>query len=99
MKAMISQIFKKIRSGLYDMTVAWKFTLAYFIIIALPIILIGIYISESTTQTVIHQSGLLMKQSLLQKREIINQKIESINRTSISIAYNPQILESLEGGF
>jgi two-component system sensor histidine kinase YesM len=99
MKAMISQIFKKIRSGLYDMTVAWKFTLAYFIIIALPIILIGIYISESTTQTVIHQSGLLMKQSLLQKREIINQKIESINRTSISIAYNPQILEYLEGGF
>lgn len=93
------KVYKKIFCNFRNMHVAWKFTLAYFIIIALPIILTGIYINESTTKTIIHQSGLLAKQSLLQKREIINQKIESINRTSISIAYNPQILNYLEDPF
>jgi len=88
--------YRKILFFFRDMNVAWKFTLAYFIILALPIIITGVYISESTSQSIVHQSGLLAKQSLLQKREVINQKIESINRTSISIAYNAQILEYLE---
>lgn len=92
-------LYRKLLGSFRDMHVAWKFTLAYFIIIALPIIVTGIYISDSTTQSIIHQSGLLVRQSLLQKREIINQKIESINRTSISIAYNPQIVRYLEEPF
>ena len=45
------------------------------------------------------KSELLARQSLLQKREIINQKIESIEKTSISIAQNPQILNYLEEPF
>jgi len=81
------------------MHVVWKFTLAYFIIIALPVIGTGLYINDSTNKAVIHQAGLLAKQNLLQKREIINQKIESIERTSISIAYNPQILKYVEDPF
>lgn len=93
------EFYKKILCFFRDMRIAWKFTLAYFIIIALPIIVIGIYISDSTTKSIIHQSGLLTKQSLLQKREIINQKIDSIERTSISIAYNPQILKYIEDPF
>ena len=81
------------------MHVVWKFTLAYFIIIALPVIGTGLYINDSTNKAVIHQAGLLAKQNLMQKREIINQKIESIERTSISIAYNPQILKYVEDTF
>ena len=92
----LTAIYQKILCFFRDMHVAWKFTLAYSIILALPIIITGIYISDSTTKSIIHQSGLLSKQSLFQKREVINQKIESINRTSISIAYNAQILEYLE---
>ena len=92
----LTAVYQKILFFFRDMHVAWKFTLAYSFILALPIIITGIYISKSTTQTIIHQSGLLSKQSLFQKREVINQKIESINRTSISIAYNAQILEYFE---
>ena len=90
------EFYKRILCFIHNMHVAWKFTLAYFIIIALPIIVTGIYIIDSTTQTIIHQSGLLAKQNLLQKRESINLKIESIRRTSSSIVYNSQILKYLE---
>lgn len=92
-------LYKRILSFFRNMHVAWKFTLAYFIIIALPVIGTGIYINHSTTKSIIHQSGLLSKQSLIQKREIINQKIESIEKTSISVAYNPQILKYVEDTF
>lgn len=95
----LTAFYRKILCFFRDMHVAWKFTLAYFIILALPIIITGVYISESTSKSIVHQSGLLTKQSLLQKREVINQKIESINRTSISIAYNAQILKYLEDPF
>lgn len=81
------------------MRISWKFTLAYFIIIALPIIITGIYINISTMKSVNNQSKLLAKQYLIQIREFINQKIDSIERTSISIAYNPQILTYLEEPF
>lgn len=82
-----------------NMHVASKFTLIYFIIVTLPIVFTGIYISSSTAQSIRHQSELLGKQSLLQNREVIHQKIESIEITSISIAYNNQILKYLEDPF
>ncbi len=93
------KIVKRLRHFFNNMHVVWKFTLAYFIIIALPVIGTGLYINDSTNKAVIHQAGLLAKQNLMQKREIINQKIESIERTSISIAYNPQILKYVEDTF
>lgn len=93
------KILKRLCHFFNNMHVVWKFTLAYFIIIALPVIGTGIYINDSTNKAVIHQAGLLAKQNLMQKREIINQKIESIERTSISIAYNPQILKYVEDTF
>ncbi len=92
-------IYKRLLNFFKNMHVVWKFTLAYFIIIALPVIGTGLYINDSTNKAVTHQAGLLAKQSLMQKREIINQKIESIERTSISIAYNPQILKYVEDTF
>lgn len=93
------EMYKKILRFFTDMHIAWKLTIAYFIIIALPTIFTGIYIINSITQSIIHQSELLVKQGLLQKREIINQKIETIERTSISIAHNPKILKYLEEPF
>ncbi len=81
------------------MRVAGKLTLAYFIIIALPIIATGIYIITGMNQSIIHQAELLTKQSILQEREIVNQKIESMKRTSVSIAYNSHILEFIESPF
>lgn len=93
------KILRRLRHFFNNMHVVWKFTFAYFIIIALPVIGTGLYINDSTNKAVIHQAGLLAKQNLMQKREIINQKIESIERTSISIAYNPQILKYVEDTF
>lgn len=78
------------------MRLEWKLTCAYFIIIALPIVGTGLFINYTTTQSFINQSQLLMKQSLIQKREIINYKIDSIERTSIYITQNPQIIRYLD---
>ena len=78
------------------MGLEWKLTWAYFIIIALPIVATGLFINYTTTQSFVNQSQLLMKQSLIQKREIINYKIDSIERTSISITQNPQMIRYLD---
>lgn len=82
-----------------DMRLAWKFTLAYFVILALPMILIGIYISRTTTDTIIHQAGLLSRQSLLQEREQMNRKIGDVERTALAIAQHPQVLGFLDAPF
>lgn len=82
-----------------DMRIAWKFTLAYFVILALPMILIGIYISRTTTEAIIHQAGLLARQSLLQEREQINRKIGDVERTALAITQHPQVLGFLDAPF
>lgn len=87
--------YKRIYCFFRDMRLEWKLTCAYFIIIALPIVGTGLFINYTTTQSFINQSQLLMKQSLIQKREIINYKIDSIERTSIYITQNPQIIRYL----
>ena len=88
--------YKRIYCFFRDMRLEWKLTCAYFIIIALPIVGTGLFINYTTTQSFINQSQLLMKQSLIQKREIINYKIDSIERTSIYITQNPQIIRYLD---
>lgn len=95
----MNDIRKKILSYFRDMRIAWKFTWAYFIILALPVIGTGIFINYTTTKSFIHQSELLAKQGLLQKSELIKQKIEGIEKTTISITQNPQILKYLEDPF
>ena len=88
--------YKRIYCFFRDMRLEWKLTCAYFIIIALPIVGTGLFINYTTTQSFINQSQLLIKQSLIQKREIINYKIDSIERTSIYITQNPQIIRYLD---
>jgi two-component system, sensor histidine kinase YesM len=82
-----------------DLRVAWKFTLAYLAVLALPIIATGAYISVSTTNSAVRQAGLLAKQSIIQKREAIGQVIRNVERTSDSVAYNPQVLKYIEDPF
>lgn len=82
-----------------DMRIAWKYTLAYFIILALPVILTGFYISRTTTDSITYQAGLVARQGLLQKREAINRKIGDMERTSIAITQHPQILNFLDETF
>ena len=92
-------IIKRILSYFRDMRIAWKFTWAYFIILALPIIGTGFYIHHTTMTSFIHQAELLARQGLLQKREIISQKLKSVEKTTISITQNPQVLKYLEDPF
>ena len=95
----VNVIYKRVLSYFCNMRIAWKFTWAYFMILALPIIGTGIFINYSTTKSFIDQSEILAKQSLLQKRELIQQKIESVEKTAVSITQNPQILKYLEDPF
>lgn len=94
-----NSLIRSILTVYNNMRIAWKFTWAYFIIIALPIIGTGIFINYTTMRSFRHQAELLARQSLLQKREIINQKIESIEKTAISISHNPLILNYIEDPF
>lgn len=98
-KNSVNVIYKRVLSYFCNMRIAWKFTWAYFMILALPIIGTGIFINYSTTKSFIDQSEILAKQSLLQKRELIQQKIESVEKTAVSITQNPQILKYLEDPF
>ena len=95
----ITTFFRKTIGFFRNMRIAWKITLAYFIILALPIIGTGMLINHITNKSFIHQSELLARQNLLQKRELINQKMKEIERTSISITQNPQILKYLRDPF
>ena len=92
----ISALFRRILSFYSNMRIAWKFTWTYFIILALPIVGTGFFINHTTTKSFKHQSELLARQGLLQKREVINQKIENIEKTAISISQNSQILKYLQ---
>lgn len=83
----------KLRKIYGDLKIAWKFTLAFFIILALPIIITGIYLSRTTSQSINQQAELLVEQSLIQMREMVHQKTQSIERTSIAITQNPHILK------
>lgn len=82
-----------------DMRIAWKFTLAYFVILALPMILTGIYVSRATTDSIVHQAGLIAQQGLLQQREQMNRRIGDIERTALAIAQHPQVLAFLDAPF
>ena len=86
--------YKRIYCFFRDMRLEWKLTCAYFIIIALPIVGTGLFINYTTTQSFINQSQLLMKQSLIQK-EIINYKIDSIERTPFILLKTPKSLDIL----
>jgi len=91
--------YYEIRKFFGNLGISWKFTIAYLLIFALPVIFIGIYINFMSTKSTVEQAELLVKQSLIQNRELINQKIQSIEKTSVSITQNPKILEYLDRNF
>jgi two-component system, sensor histidine kinase YesM len=82
-----------------NLRIAWKFTLVYLGILALPIIVTGIFINVSATRSAIRQAGLLARQSMIQKKEAISQVARNAERTSGSVAYNPQVLKYIEDPF
>lgn len=70
-------------SGLFkNLSVSWKFVLAYFAILFIPIILMGVYLYNQNSRTAIEQARLVMEQNLLQTKASILQKQKVIENSA-----------------
>lgn len=65
-----------------NLSVTWKFILAYFAILIVPIIFMGIFLYDQTLSSAIAQAQLVMEQNLAQTKDSILQKIKIIENIS-----------------
>ncbi len=65
---------KKFINFFRNLSVSWKFVLAYFSILIVPVFLMGIYLYNQNSATAIKQARLVMEQNLLQTKAGILQK-------------------------
>jgi two-component system, sensor histidine kinase YesM len=90
---------KKLLHFLKNMSVSWKFVLAYFAVLIVPIILSGIYLYNSTSDTAISQAKLVMEQNLLQTKASILQKVNVIEKMSQMIAFDKNLRDILNNEY
>ncbi len=83
-----------------NLSVKWKFVLAYFAILTVPVILTGVYLYYSNSNSVIEQSRLVMEQNLLQTRANIIEKekvIENLSQVLVSDSRFANFIDSKYG--
>jgi two-component system, sensor histidine kinase YesM len=80
---------RKLINYLQNLSVRWKFVLAYFAILIVPVIFSGVYMYLKTSDSAINQAKLVMEQNLMQTRASILQKVTLIENVSkIVTSYN-----------
>ena len=87
---------KKLLDFYKNLSVKWKFVSTYFIILALQIILSGIYIYIQASNSTIDEAKLVMEQNLIQTRTSILQKTQVIENISPIITYDKEIQNFLD---
>jgi two-component system sensor histidine kinase YesM len=88
-----------IGSRFQNLSVTWKFIIAYFSVLFVPVLLTGIYLYNQTSNSAIAQAQMLMENNLLQTRESILQKTKIIENISQIITFDNKIQTFLENGF
>ncbi|MCX7711444.1 MAG: sensor histidine kinase [Clostridia bacterium] len=73
---------KKLIRHFINLSVSWKFVLAYFAILILPMMFSGIYLYLKTLDSAIKQAELVMRQNLLQTRTSILEKVNAVETAS-----------------
>lgn len=79
-----------------DISVSWKFVLAYFSILIIPVILAGFYLYYQVSESTIAQASLVMEQNLLQTKASILQNEKVIENISGILALNSDFMNFLE---
>lgn len=82
---------KKLLDLVKNLSVSWKFVLAYYAILIVPMMLSGIYVSFKTSKAAIEQAKLVMEQNLLQTRASILQKVNIIENISQLISSDKNV--------
>jgi two-component system sensor histidine kinase YesM len=90
---------KRWGSSFQNLSVTWKFIIAYFSVLIVPVLFIGIYLYNQTSNSAISQAQMLMEQNLLQTKESILQKMKIIENISQIITFDNKIQTFLENGF
>jgi two-component system sensor histidine kinase YesM len=87
---------KKLLNFLRNISVSWKFVSVYLSILILHIILVGIYLYFQTSNSAINQAQLVMEQNILQVRESVLQKQDSIINASAILSFDKNIQAFLD---
>jgi two-component system sensor histidine kinase YesM len=87
---------KKLLDFLRNISVSWKFVSVYLSILILHIILVGIYLYFQTSNSAINQAKLVMEQNILQVRESVLQKEDSIRNASAILSFDNNIQAFLD---
>lgn len=73
---------KRFSDFIRNLSVSWKFILAYYLVLIIPMALFGVYFYRNTSEDSISQAKLVMERNLLQTRASILQKMKLIENIS-----------------
>ncbi len=77
----------------------WKFIIAFYVILFIPMICVGIYIYRQTSLSIISQTQSVMQQNLKQTRDNLHQKVVILENIADFLVYNSTILSLLESPY
>ena len=73
---------RKFPAFIKNISVSWKFILAYYAVLIIPMAFFGVYFYMKTSEDSISQAKLVMERNLMQTRASIMQKVKLIENTS-----------------
>lgn len=89
---------KKLVNLVRNLSVSWKFLVAYFAILIIPVVFMGIYLYLRNSDSAVGQARLIMEQNLLQTKASILQK-EKIIENSAYVLLNEKFLNFLNSRY
>jgi two-component system sensor histidine kinase YesM len=87
---------KKISDFIKNLSVSWKFILAYYAVLIIPVAIFGIYMYYRTSDSAIEQAKLVMERNLMQTRASILQKVNVIENISQIITSDKNVSNVLD---
>ncbi|HEX2946738.1 MAG TPA: histidine kinase [Clostridia bacterium] len=82
---------KRIPVFLRNLSVSWKFILAYYLVLIIPMAFFGVYFYMKSSDDSISQAKMVMEQNLLQTRASILQKVKLIENITQIITTNDSV--------
>ena len=87
---------KTISDFLKNLSVSWKFILAYYAVLIIPVAFFGMYMYYKTSDSAIAQAKLVMERNLMQTRASIMQKVNLLENISQIITSDRNVCNVLD---
>lgn len=87
---------KAISDFLKNLSVSWKFILAYYAVLIIPVAFFGMYLYYRTSDSAIEQAKLVMERNLMQTRASIMQKVNLIENIAQIITSDKNVSSVLD---